>query len=312
MTGNKEAFNKLSIMLEPGTLLKKVQARSAQALVTGALQSIPTHYELLEENGIPFIVRMLANLVWKEAAQQQASDRPTFDPFLPYEPALFVTDLSDTHVCLLNKFNVVAHHLLIVTRAFEEQEQLLNLQDFAALWACMREFDGLAFYNGGKVAGASQRHKHLQYIPLPLVSAGPALPIEAVLATVEFQGHVGYASSLPYVHALAHLPLEQTTALPNAANTLLTIYRTLLQSVGLSPEITEKEQQPGPYNLLATRQWMMIVPRTQEKFDSISINSLGFAGSLLVKNQDEMAVVKKLGPLHILKRVGVPLSLDHT
>ena len=54
-----------------------------------------------------------------------------------------------------------------MTRAFEEQTDLLNLEDFAALWFCLQEIDGLAFFNGGKIAGASQRHKHLQLIPLP-------------------------------------------------------------------------------------------------------------------------------------------------
>ncbi|MFN8495247.1 MAG: hypothetical protein U0350_47035 [Caldilineaceae bacterium] len=292
-------------MLEPGALWEKVQTRSVQALQTGALQSIPTHYELLEENGIPFIVRMLTNLARKEAARPQAAPNPAFDPFLPYDPALFVADLSATHVCLLNKFNVVAHHLLIVTRAFVEQETLLNLQDFAALWTCMCEFDGLAFYNGGKVAGASQRHKHLQYVSLPLGPNGQSLPMEAVLAAAQFQGGVGCAPNLPYVHAVAHLPADQATAPSDAAPLLLTTYQTLLASVGLAPETAIGDQQPDPYNLLVTRRWMMIVPRAQEKFGSISVNSLGFAGSLLVKNQEEMALVKNVGPLNVLKGVGV-------
>ena len=80
---------------------------------------------------------------------------------------MFVADISPTHVCLLNKFNVIDHHLLVVTRAFEEQDAAINAADFAALWVCMAEVDGLAFYNGGKLAGASQRHKHLQIAPLP-------------------------------------------------------------------------------------------------------------------------------------------------
>ncbi len=34
--------------------------------------------------------------------------------------------LSDTHTLLLNKFNVVAHHALVITRAFESQHDPLN------------------------------------------------------------------------------------------------------------------------------------------------------------------------------------------
>ena len=43
-----------------------------------------------------------------------------------YEVDLFVADISPTHVCILNKFNVVDYHLLIITRAFESQENLLS------------------------------------------------------------------------------------------------------------------------------------------------------------------------------------------
>ncbi len=34
---------------------------------------------------------------------------------------------------------------MIVTRRFEDQEELLTLRDLEAMWACMAEFEGLAF-----------------------------------------------------------------------------------------------------------------------------------------------------------------------
>ncbi len=39
-----------------------------------------------------------------------------------YEPDLWVQHLSDSHTLLLNKFNLVAHHVLVVTRQFESQQ----------------------------------------------------------------------------------------------------------------------------------------------------------------------------------------------
>jgi ATP adenylyltransferase len=92
----------------------------------------------------------------------------------------------------LNKFNIIDHHLLIVTRTFKEQETWLTLQDFEAMWACLNEIDGLVFYNGGKTAGASQRHKHLQLVPLPLVEEGLKIPIEPAIASVIFQDSIGH------------------------------------------------------------------------------------------------------------------------
>ena len=44
--------------------------------------------------------------------------------------------------------------------------------DFDALARGLAAIDGLAFYNGGTVAGASQPHKHLQLVPVPL-GVGP-------------------------------------------------------------------------------------------------------------------------------------------
>ena len=132
------------------------------------------------------------------------SAAPAFDPFLPYEPDMFVADISPTHVCLLNKFNVIDHHLLVVTRAFEEQDAAINAADFAALWACMTEVDGLAFYNAGKRAGASQRHKHLQIAPLPWGPGNGRLPVEDALSVDEL-GDEPLLRTWPYVHAAVRL-----------------------------------------------------------------------------------------------------------
>lgn len=38
------------------------------------------------------------------------------NPFLPHDPALFVEDASEHHKILLNKFCIVPHHFLIVTK----------------------------------------------------------------------------------------------------------------------------------------------------------------------------------------------------
>lgn len=292
-----------TIKLEQGTLWAKVLAVTQQALDGGALQPISTQGEIVEQNGLQFLVRVLPNLARKDQANQAPkADSKDFDPFLPYEEDLFVTDISDTHVCLLNKFNVIDHHLLIVTRAFEAQETWLTQQDFVALGTCMAEFEGLAFYNGGQTAGASQPHKHLQLVPLPLTPAGPPVPIEPAIASVEFENGIGTIRQFPFLHAITELePLESPLA---AAEAMLERYHSLLRAVGL-PAKPGQVQQTGAYNLLATRRWLLIVPRSQEHFGSISVNALGFAGALLVRNQQQMQVLKDQGPLAVLKSVAI-------
>ncbi|BAZ00396.1 Ap4A phosphorylase II [Tolypothrix tenuis PCC 7101] len=296
------------ILLQPGTLWQSVIERTESALKCGALLSIPTEFEYIEQDGVRFLVRILANLVRKDAAkkkqvQQTAASGKDFNPFLPYEEDLFVADISETHVCLLNKFNVVDHHILIITRAFEEQESLLTLEDFAAMWACLAEYDGLAFYNGGQVSGASQRHKHLQMVPLPLTTSGDAIPIQPLLAKADFQDAIATIPGLPFKHAIAALNPQWAESPLQAAKTTMELYNALLHAVGITA--VNDNRQSGAYNLLATREWMLIVPRSQEEYELISVNSLGFAGALLVRNQQQMQLLKDQGPMNILKNVGM-------
>ena len=63
-------------------------------------------------------------------------------------------------------------------------------------------------------------------------------------------------------------------------------------------------ERPGPpHTLLATRDWTMVVPRTLECFDSISLNALAFAGSLLVRNREQLEHVRAVGPMAVLRAV---------
>ncbi|WP_017314325.1 ATP adenylyltransferase family protein [Mastigocladopsis repens] len=309
----KKPTAQTEILLQPGTLGKRVREQTEYALQCGALVTIATESEFIEQGGVRFLVRVLSNLARKDAAKQkqekQTSSSKDFNPFLPYEEDLFVADISDTHVCLLNKYNVADYHLLIITRAFEEQESLLTLQDFAAMWACLADFDGLVFYNGGKVAGASQRHKHLQIVPLPLIPDGLPIPIEPLLASAQFQDTVATIPQLPFVHALTRLDPYWAQSPLKAAEATLERYRTLLHTVGLEDSNgASGNRQSGSYNLLLTKQWMLIVPRSQESFESIPVNSLGFAGTLFVRNEQQMQILKNLGPMTILEKVAVPTT----
>lgn len=293
------------MVLEPGKLWTRVIEQTEYALRTGALQSISTDYEFVEQNGISFLVRTLSNLVRKDAAKQAKSTAAgkDFNPFLPYEEDLFVADISDTHLCLLNKFNVVDHHLLMITRAFEDQENWLTWQDFQAMWLTLAEIDGLAFYNGGKIAGASQKHKHLQLVPLPLAPQGGKIPIEQAIASTQFTGSVGTSPMFPFVHAIAQLNPDWVTSPDIAATATLESYQNLLDAVGIATNEFKSDKQSGAYNLLATRQWMLLIPRLQESFASISVNSLGFAGSLFVRNDEQMQILKHYGPITVLQQV---------
>jgi sulfate adenylyltransferase (ADP) / ATP adenylyltransferase len=294
-------------LLQPGTLWSKTTQQTELARQCGALKSIETEYHLIQQQDISFVVRTLSNLARKEQAskkqhQQEHQTGKRIDPFLPYENDLFVGNLSDSHLCLLNKFNVVNNHLLIVTRAFESQTDLLNLQDFTALWYCLQEIDGLAFFNGGKTAGASQSHKHLQLVPLPFLPNIMHQPLEEAIANITFKNSLGKLDSFAFRHGIATLNISNQHSVEVAAETMLQRYHALLDYVGF--KITaQTQEQPGAYNFLATREWMMIVPRSRESFQNIPINSLGFAGSLFVRDRSSLKLLQQLTPLKLLTEV---------
>jgi sulfate adenylyltransferase (ADP) / ATP adenylyltransferase len=282
--------------LQTGMLWANIQHQTQLALVEQAIQPIYTGYQWVEQDNIQFLVRVIENIQRKETASEQRD--ANFNPFLPYDPHLFVANLSPTHLVLLNKFNVMDHHILIVTREFVSQDCVLTQADFQALAIGLSEIDGLGFYNGGQVAGASQRHKHLQIVPLPFIPDGSSLPLEPLL--MESQGR---NPKLPYRHAIAHFDSLNFTEPLTVAEMLLAHYQALLMTLNLieHPYATEPL---GAYNLLVTRRWMCIIPRSHEGFGGIAVNSLGFTGALLVKSTTQLEQLQKLGPLTLLTNVG--------
>ena len=289
----------------PGTLRDRILEATDRGHATGALQPIPTSLLQIEDHGIPFVVRVVDSLRRKQQARQTQGKTSPENPFLPCDVDLYVADVSDTHVAVLNKFNVMDHHLLVVTREFEHQERLLTAADFHALWRCLREVDGLGFYNGGVVAGASQQHKHLQLAPFPLSKGIEGLPVDRVVIAAIESGEETVAR-FPFRHAVATCDPSWCSDPHTAACASQSLYARLLERLGMQVQPAEI-MQPSPYNLLVTRRWMMVVPRSQEMFERVSINAIGYAGGLLVRNSDELEMIRAAGPMRVLETGGVAL-----
>lgn len=301
----------------------RVREASDKALACGALAPIATTAERVVDGGVSFVVRLA------EAPKPTTIlPGPAVNPFLPYHPAAFVSFVSPTHVCLLNKFRVAPGHLLLVTRSYEPQENLLTLGDFDALLQCLNLIDGLGFYNSGPTAGASQPHKHLQFVPLPLAPTdrepdepAPAQsanepdvepPIAALWKDEPLApGEIGICRSAPFAHRLASLPESE----PVTAADLLATYHRMLRQLRLWPEEDPSDSPSGAsargaYNLLATRRWMLVVPRLQETFASVSLNGLSYAGAILVRGQDQRRELLARGPMTALSGCAAAYTAD--
>ena len=270
--------------------LSIVQDATRRALASGALEPIETETTFVDDHGVRFIVRVVSSLARKNEARHAGVDT---DPLGHYDPDLFVAGLAPSHYILLNKFHLLAGHVLLVTRRFERQERLLTIEDFAAFISCLGEVDGLGFYNGGIEAGASQPRKHLQFVPLPLaLGSSDEVPIERLL---------GGGPGLTFRHAFSRIAPQPSAAILHA------VYRELLHRCGISAVApAEGEFQSAPYNLLVRRSWMLVVPRSRACFESVPVNALGFAGSLFVRSQDDLERVRAVGPMQVLRAVAVP------
>jgi len=272
----------------------KLVSTTKRATRKGALVSVPTEQKTVEDQGIPFVVHIAALQERKARTSRSEEFESSFNPFLPPDPDLVVSELHPHHLCVLNKFNVLRHHLLIVTRDFEAQKALLNIDDFVALLTCMNEMDGLGFYNGGTVAGASQTHKHLQLIPLPLGEGPLPTPVDSVIDSSATVGALTRISAFDFNHTL--IPLDGAGLNSHRAAELHHFYLRACAAMGVQDETK-------PYNLLVTRRWMLLVSRSREHWLRVSLNALAFAGSLLVRNRTEFDKLEEIGPLTVLKTV---------
>lgn len=295
-----------------GQLWRMLKERTQSAIACGELHSIDTRTTWIEQNGIRFLLRVASSLRRKAhdkqlRANQARNANKEFNPFLPPEEALTVTVLNDDYLAVLNKFNVVPHHLLIVTRAFKHQEILLSLEDFQALWQCLAQYPALGFYNGGATAGASQKHKHLQLVPLPMQEIGPPLPIDTVLPLTP-PGEIAFVAALPFEHYFARLPDGISSHPIEAARLSYAIFQTMLAKAGIHGITRNGEtRQSGAYNLLVHKDWLLLVPRSAEFVEGVSLNSLAYVGSLFVANDDQLELITERGPMHFLSGAGKPL-----
>jgi ATP adenylyltransferase len=274
---------------------------SAHAVTAGALQPLEIELATVTE-GVPFEIRCLSSQALKHvAAMLSRESKPAgYNPFLPFEQDLFVADLSQTHLAILNKFPIEAGHLLIITRAFVDQEAPLDGTDFDALARLMAAVDSLVFYNSSVTAGASQPHRHLQLVPPRIYPCEPLFPSAG-------DGKPVRLSFLPFRHAFVHLNESHWSDTAGAADHLKAAFDFACGYCGL----TVSNGKLAPYNLLVKRGWMLLVPRSRHHFEDsgqqIAVNALNFAGSVIVRDRAQMEIARTAGLIRILAAVTFPL-----
>ncbi|PIL35805.1 hypothetical protein GSI_01465 [Ganoderma sinense ZZ0214-1] len=175
-----------------------------------------------------------------------------------------------------------------------------------------------AFYNCGDLSGASQPHKHVQFLPID--DDGP--PVERLARSTQLdQPSFPFSiATLPYANHVRRLPssLEFSSPdelVPVLADAFLSVLDLAIQTVRHDASYPAR---PPPFNVLLTLEHVHFVPRRFETHvlagtgEKLSVNALGFAGMLLVKSERELAAVKEEGVGNILRGVALEGGLEAT
>ncbi|RCK67855.1 Protein APA1 [Candida viswanathii] len=235
------------------------------------------------------------------------------NPFAKPEPELTVVDsygADEEFKIVFNKFPVVPKHFMLLTKEFKSQDTPLSPNELFATYNILAALDKqksesneewFAFYNCGPESGASQPHKHIQFMTLPPRSEFKpyAETLDKILDPRGVQVPA-QNKDLPFAHFAVQIPdtVEDESVLAE-------LYVNILQRT--LTELRENDQTHISYNFIMTRKYMLMVPRSKGKYDEkMGINSCGFQGLLLCKNDELFEMVKSVGPLQILGEVGLP------
>ncbi|TPX31200.1 hypothetical protein SmJEL517_g05425 [Synchytrium microbalum] len=302
-------------------MLKGVGTKFDKALSLGAIVFTSTIIKEVPSDGVMFQLRLLESLQSKpysllpnaSSAAKAREPSAKFNPFLPYDEKLYVDTLNGTHNILFNKYCIVRDHLLITTRDFQNQYNPLTESDFKSILDVMDSMsNSLAFFNCGHMSGASVLHKHIQVIPVD----SHGVPMEVLVNAMESLHPAAkpfQIPSIPFAHAAVFIPpsIDAKTLTVIYRETLLAAFKNSGQDYSpylnpTDPTIETPEPLPPSYAFLMTRRWMLIVPRREESWNGISVNSVGFSGMVFVKRAEDYDAVTRLGMFNLLKELTYP------
>ncbi|OAX37403.1 hypothetical protein K503DRAFT_850460 [Rhizopogon vinicolor AM-OR11-026] len=327
-------FYQLTVM-NASDIISALPSRFEAARSSGDLFFFPSEVNKHEEIGVEWEIRLCTALQKKQLASAPAGDagvalsnQPTDseasekpDPFAPpYVPNLHVGDLRDVstgteYAILLNKFSVVPHHFLLVTKEYLSQTSPLLphdlVQTYLLLLAARKASKTyLAFYNCGSNSGASQAHKHIQFIE---VEDGPPIERLARATKLEVADKPFSMTSMPYANHVYRLPtLSNDASHEQIEQAVFLPFLSLLDLVISTVRHAQDYPSGTPsYNVILTLEHMYLIPRRWESYTlgesgvTLSVNSLGFAGMLMVKSEPERQALKQEKIGKVLRGVGL-------
>ena len=248
------------------------------------------------------------------------------DPFDNPSQELLIDQIPkqhSSHNLVLNKYPVIPNHFILATKANRPQTDLLEESDLWITHACLKAWREsssghgagrlFAFFNSGEHSGASQVHRHLQFLPeIDMRIGGDAEnkpDWKLLIDSMDTRAHPSvpllHDPGLPFVHFATPLEAEITprklhlryTMLMTAALSAIKHADETADSIAYdeSVQIEHNGQTTFSYNLAMTTDRLAICPRKAEAASvpgvggdsSVAINGTILAGTLMVKDKRE-------------------------
>ncbi|KAG9378894.1 APA2 ATP adenylyltransferase [Pyrenophora tritici-repentis] len=332
----------MRMLLELSEALPSIVKRKFEAAKASSdLLFSPSELAIIRTStGIPFQLRYCPSLAKKPLPNLPgATPKQKIDPFENPPEALRIADIptiDPSHVLVLNKFPIIAEHFILATKSNKKQTHVLEQDDLEATYACLKEWQEstgdqkrrlLAFFNSGEHSGASQPHRHLQFLPVEGMRDGDKtsswdMLIDSILDTT---GQSTTARDIPF----AFFP-RLFNSEPSGAE-LLAMYKELYESAKAAVDafISSHPDQfalhpvddgdlPISYNLGMTTSGMVVIPRRAEgtmlrrddgsEVGFVALNGTTLGGTMMVKHQDEWDMLRNNPVLldKILGAIGIP------
>ena len=301
--------------------------------------------EIITENNISFSMNLLLNnnLSKKEIPinkdninnSNHQTKTEYKSPFLPpFDSTLVLCDnFNNSHRLFLNKFPLVKNHIVVATKELIDQNTHLVQKDIESIVIMVKILKGLAFFNGGFNAGASQPHKHTQVIPTESI-----FNQQGIFSIIEDESGNGLQtlfdkdksetitnqyeefSYIPYqikAFSFKHILIKFNSKLADCfesitfknsedfSQVIFDIYKNCLEYLEID---TEDGKLKVHYSFLMTNRWMLLVPRktTEVKLDKgiLNLNSMVYTMSILVKSKELKEEIINKGLLKIISLFG--------
>jgi len=231
---------------------------------------------------------------------------------------------NPTHNVVLNKYPVIFNHFILATKENKPQTYLLEEDDLYLAYSCSQAWKQdaqsqtghslFAFFNSGEHSGASQPHRHLQFLPVEDMRSTEDAAWRVLCDTMTSPAHDSLPllnnASLSFVHFAT--PLDANLSAAGLHQKYLLLMRAALASIKHGSlesmkvfSISQDGRSTFSYNLAMTTEVMAILPRRAGDSSipgvpdsSVAINGTILAGTMMVKSEEEWDSLRKR-PKHL-------------